>query len=49
MTEGIFRFNQTFRLVYLLKTDEDVKREIGDKRIPELVILEGKPLKSEEW
>ncbi|MBE16974.1 MAG: hypothetical protein CL867_12060 [Cytophagaceae bacterium] len=49
MTEGIFRFNQTFRLVYLLKTDEDVKRELGNKCIPELVILGDKPLKSEEW
>ena len=49
MTEGIFRFNQTFRLVYLLKTDEDVQRELGDKRIPDLVILESEPLKTEEW
>jgi 5'-3' exonuclease len=38
MTEGIFKFNQTFRLVYLLKTPQDVIREFGSNIIPELVV-----------
>ena len=38
MTEGIFKFNQTFRLVYLLKTEQDVIREFGKNIIPELSI-----------
>ncbi len=49
MTEGIFKFNQTFRLVYLLRTDDDVQRELGDIKIPKLVIFEDAPLKTEEW
>ena len=27
MVEGIMKFHETFRLVYLLKTKEDIKRE----------------------
>jgi len=38
MTEGIFKFNQTFRLVYLLKTEQDVIREFGENIIPELIV-----------
>ena len=49
MTEGIFKFDQTFRLVYLLRTDDDVQRELGDIKIPKLVIFEDAPLKTEEW
>jgi 5'-3' exonuclease len=50
MTEGIFRFNQTFRLVYLLKTDEDMTRELGTSfEIPELKVLTNNPVDSEGW
>lgn len=39
MAEGIFRFNQAFRMVYLLTTKADIKRELGTIEIPELTIL----------
>ena len=38
MAEGIFKFNQTFRLVYLLKTEQDVIREFGENIISELIV-----------
>tara|TARA_R110000744_G_scaffold98429_1_gene190204 strand:- start:1057 stop:1809 length:753 start_codon:yes stop_codon:yes gene_type:complete len=34
--EGILKFTETFRLVYILKTEEDLERETGIK-LPELV------------
>ena len=49
MTEGIFKFNQTFRLVYLLTTDADIEREIRPKKVPELVILDNNSVDPEEW
>ena len=49
MTEGIFKFTQTFRLVYLLTTDADIEREIGPKKVPELVILDNNSVDPEEW
>jgi 5'-3' exonuclease len=36
--EGIIQFNTTFRLVYLLKTDQDILREIGEPTLPPLII-----------
>tara|TARA_R110000765_G_scaffold225027_1_gene328958 strand:- start:71 stop:844 length:774 start_codon:yes stop_codon:yes gene_type:complete len=49
MTEGIFKFTQTFRLVYLLTTDADIEREIRPKKVPELVILDNNSVDPEEW
>jgi len=46
MVEGIFKFNQTFRLVYLLKSKEDVLRETG-LTLPELAPLEERYIFSE--
>ena len=43
MVEGLFKFHETFRLVYLLRSVEDVKRETG-KTLPTLIVEQ---LKSE--
>lgn len=40
MTEGIFKFYQTFRLVYLLKTPQDVVREFGENIVPDLTVYD---------
>ena len=49
ISEGIHKFAETFKLVYILKTKEDVLRETG-LELPELVIYDIKPLKeNEEW
>lgn len=29
MVEGVMKFYETFKLVYMLKTDDDMKREAG--------------------
>lgn len=34
MVEGVMKFHETFRLVYLLKTEEDVRREAGRSLLP---------------
>jgi 5'-3' exonuclease len=34
MVEGVMKFHETFRLVYLLKTEEDVRREAGKSLLP---------------
>ena len=50
MTEGIFKFNQTFRLVYLLKTEADIVREFGENIIPELnVSVDNSQTPEEQW
>ena len=46
---GICKFAETFKLVYILKTKEDVLRETGIE-LPDLVTYDVKPLKEdEEW
>jgi len=44
MVEGLFKFHETFRLVYLLRSDQDVLREAGITLSP----LDVKQLKSEK-
>lgn len=34
MVEGVMKFHETFKLVYLLKTEEDVRRETGRTLLP---------------
>jgi 5'-3' exonuclease len=34
MVEGVMKFHETFRLVYLLKTGDDVRRETGITLLP---------------
>ena len=46
--EGITKFAETFKLVYILKTKEDVLRETGIE-LPDLVTYDVKPLKDDEW
>ena len=47
--EGICKFAETFRLVYILKSKEDVLRETGIE-LKELVINDVKPLnENDEW
>jgi len=46
--EGILKFAETFRLVYILKTKEDVLRETGIE-LKDLVINDVKPLNENEW
>ena len=47
--EGICKFAETFKLVYILKTKEDVLRETGIE-LPELVTYDVKPLnENDEW
>jgi len=46
--EGITKFAETFKLVYILKTKEDVLRETGIE-LPDLVTYDVKPLKEDEW
>ena len=47
--EGITKFAETFKLVYILKTKEDVLRETGIE-LPELVTYDVKPLnENDEW
>jgi len=45
--EGMCNFAETFKLVYILKSKEDVLRETGIE-LPELVTYDVKPLKEEE-
>ena len=45
---GISKFAETFRLVYILKTKEDVLRETGIE-LKDLVINDVKPLNENEW
>ncbi len=44
MVEGLFKFHETFRLVYLLRSVEDIKRETS-KTLPTLIVEQ---LKSEQ-
>ena len=47
--EGICKFAETFKLVYILKTKEDVLRETGIE-LPELVTYDVEPLnENDEW
>ena len=47
--EGIAKFAETFKLVYILKTKEDVLRETGIE-LPDLVTYDVKPLnENDEW
>jgi len=46
--EGISKFAETFKLVYMLKSKEDVLRETGIE-LEELVINDVKPLNEDEW
>ena len=46
--EGIHKFAETFKLVYILKTKEDVLRETGIE-LPELVTYNIKLLNENEW
>ena len=49
ISEGISKFAETFKLVYILKTEEAVLRETGIE-LPELVTYTVEPLKeNEEW
>ena len=48
ISEGIAKFAETFKLVYILKTREDVLRETGID-LPELVTYDVKPLIENEW
>ena len=48
ISEGIHKFAETFKLVYILKTKEDVLRETGIE-LPELVTYDVKPLNENEW
>lgn len=34
MVEGVMKFHETFKLVYMLKTEDDIKRETGMKLLP---------------
>jgi hypothetical protein len=47
ISEGVHRFTETFKLVYILKTKEDVLRETGEE-IPELIRHEVKFSNQEE-
>ena len=46
--EGILKFAETFRLVYILKSREDVLRETGIE-LKDLVLNDVKPLNENEW
>ena len=46
--EGIRKFAETFRLVYILKSKEDVLRETGIE-LKDLVINDVKPLNENQW
>ena len=46
--EGITKFAETFKLVYILKTKEDVLRETAIK-LPELITYDVEPLNENEW
>ena len=49
ISEGITKFAETFKLVYILKTKEDVLRETGIE-LPELVTYDVKSLnENDEW
>tara|TARA_R110002074_G_scaffold281131_1_gene452402 strand:+ start:128 stop:874 length:747 start_codon:yes stop_codon:yes gene_type:complete len=48
ISEGIHKFAETFKLVYILKTREDVLRETGIE-LPDLVTYDVKPLIEDEW
>ncbi len=46
--EGICKFAETFKLIYILKSKEDALREAGCE-LPELVTHNIKQLKEDEW
>ena len=46
--EGISKFAETFKLVYILKSKEDVLREVNIE-LPELVVNNVKLLNNEQW
>jgi len=46
--EGVCKFAETFRLIYILKSKEDVLRETGIE-LKDLVINDIKPLNENEW
>ena len=46
--EGMCNFAETFRLIYILKTKEDVLRETGIE-LKDLVLNDVKPLNENEW
>ena len=46
--EGISKFAETFKLVYILKSEEDVLRETGIE-LPEIVTYDVKLLNENEW
>jgi 5'-3' exonuclease len=48
MVEGVMKFHETFRLVYLLKTEDDVRRETGITLLP-LEVSTIKPEEDEPW
>ena len=45
--EGITKFAETFKLVYILKTKEDVLRETGIE-LPDLVAYDVEPVKEDD-
>ena len=47
-SEAIHKFAETFKLVYILKTKEDVLRETGIE-LPELVTYDVEPQNENEW
>ena len=48
MVDGLFKFHETFRLVYLLRTEEDILRETS-KPLPPLQISSLTPQQEESW
>lgn len=48
MVDGLFKFHETFRLVYLLRTEEDILRE-ASKPLPPLQISSLTPQQEESW
>jgi len=48
ISEGITKFAETFKLIYILKSKEDVLRE-ADIELPELVVNNVKLLNKEQW
>ena len=45
---GISKFAETFKLIYILKSKEDVLQEV-DIKLPELVVNNVKLLNKEQW
>ena len=48
ISEGITKFAETFKLIYILKSKEDVLREVNIE-LPELVVNNVKLLNKEQW